>query len=63
MTYQPALQWRPSMIVALAQALSRLTRKDVSEGSLSAILIFCGIGLLVSLVAIISGFDFSDAIF
>jgi hypothetical protein len=51
------------MMMALAQAISRLTGKDVSGDSLSAILIFCGIGLLVSLVAIIYGLDLSDAFF
>lgn len=47
------------MIAALAQTFSRL-RKDVSDGSLGAIVIFCIIGLLISLLAIICGMDFID---
>jgi len=50
------------MIAALAKTVSRF-QKDVRDGSLGAIIIFCGIGLLLSLVAIILGFDFSDALF
>ena len=51
------------MMIAVTQALSRITGKDVNADSLSAILIFCGIGLLSSLVAIIYGLDLSVAFF
>jgi len=51
------------MMIAVTQALSRITGKDVNTDSLSAILIFCGIGLLSSLVAIIYGLDLSVAFF
>ena len=51
------------MIVALAQALYRFAEKNVDADTLSVVAIFCGIGLLVSLVAIICGMDFSDALF
>jgi hypothetical protein len=50
------------MIAALAQTLSRATRQNVDTNSLSVVLIFCGIGLLISLVAIFCGFDFSDVL-
>jgi hypothetical protein len=50
------------MIAALAQTLSRATRENVDTNSLSVVLIFCGIGLLISLVAIFCGFDFSDVL-
>ena len=52
------------MMIVLAQALSRFTGKDIDVGSLSTVLIFCGIGLLVSLFAIeFYGFDLSGAFF
>jgi hypothetical protein len=44
------------------QTLSRVTRQNVDTNSLSVVLIFCGIGLLISLVAIFCGFDFSDVL-
>ncbi len=57
------MQWGASMIVALAQALYRFAEKNIDADTLSVVAIFCGIGLLVSLVAIICGMDFSDALF
>jgi len=51
-------------MTTLAQALSRLTRTDVDVESLEAISIFCGIGLLLSLLAINAyGLDLSVAFF
>jgi hypothetical protein len=51
-------------MTALAQALSRLTRTDVDVKSLEAISIFCGIGLLLSLLAIKAyGLDLGVAFF
>ena len=50
------------MIAALVQTLSSTTRQNVDASSLSVVLIFCGIGLLISLVAIFCGFDFSDVL-
>ena len=52
-----------TMMIAVSQALSRIAGKEVNADSLSAILIFCGIGLLSSLVAIIYGLDLSVAFF
>ena len=39
-------------MTALLQALSRLTRTDVEIETLKTVLIFCGLGLLASLLAI-----------
>ena len=51
-------------MTALAQALSRLTGTDVDVESLKAVLIFSGIGLLASLIAIEAyGLDLSVAFF
>jgi len=50
------------MMVALAKAISRLTRTDLEIEPLKAIIIFCGLGLLVSLVcAMAYGLDLSSA--
>ena len=51
-------------MIALAQALSRLTGTDIHAETLEPVLIFCGIGLLVSLLAIKAyGLDLSFALF
>jgi hypothetical protein len=45
-------------MTALVQVLSKLTGTDIEIESLQAVLTFCGIGLLVSLLAIEAfGFD------
>jgi len=44
-------------MTALAQAISRLSGFDVDVASLKAVLAFCGVGLLISLVFILSGLD------
>ena len=51
-------------MTVLAQALSRLTRTDIDVESLEAISIFCGIGLLLTLIGIKAyGLDLSAAFF
>lgn len=51
-------------MTALVQALSRLTGTDFDVESLKTILIFCGIGLVLSLLAIETyGLDFSAGLF
>jgi len=51
-------------MTAIIQAASRLTRTDVDSEPLKAILIFSGIGLLLSLIAIQAyGLDFSAGFF
>ena len=42
------------MMAALVKALSRTTSRDVDVDGLKIILIFCGAGLLLSLVAAIT---------
>lgn len=47
-----------------AKALARATRVDVDLEELKAVVIFCGVGLLVSLVACkVFGADLSVALF
>jgi len=51
-------------MTVLAQALSRLTRTDIDVESLEAISIFCGIGLLLTLIGIKAyGLDLTAAFF
>jgi len=51
-------------MTAFVQAISRLTKIDVDVEPLKTIVIFCGIGLLVSLVAIQTyGLDLSVGFF
>ena len=51
-------------MTVLAQALSRLTRTAIDVESLEAISIFCGIGLLLTLIGIKAyGLDLSAAFF
>ena len=51
-------------MTALLQTLSRLTRTDVDVEPLKKVLIFCGIGLLASLLAIEAyGLDLSIGFF
>ena len=51
-------------MTAIIQAASRLTRTDVDSEPLKGILIFSGIGLLLSLIAIQAyGLDFSAGFF
>jgi hypothetical protein len=53
-----------SPMTAIIQAISRLTRTEVDSEPLKAILIFSGIGLLLSLVAIQAyGLDLSVGFF
>jgi hypothetical protein len=47
------------VIAIIIQAISRLTKLDVDIESLKAVLIFCGIGLLLSSLAIHYGLDLS----
>jgi hypothetical protein len=51
-------------MTAFVQAISHLTRTDVEVEPLKAVLIFCGIGLLLSLLAIETyGLDLSVGFF
>ena len=51
-------------MTVLAQVLSRLTRTDIDVESLEAISIFCGIGLLLTLIGIKAyGLDLTAAFF
>ena len=51
-------------MTVLAQALSRLTRTAIDVESLEAISIFCGIGLLLTLIGIKAyGLDLTAAFF
>ena len=51
-------------MTVLAQVLSRLTRTDIDVDSLEAISIFCGIGLLLTLIGIKAyGLDLTAAFF
>ena len=51
-------------MTVLAQALSHLTRTDIDVESLEAISIFCGIGLLLTLIGIKAyGLDLTAAFF
>jgi hypothetical protein len=51
-------------MTAIIQAISRLTRTDVDVEPLKTVLIFCGTGLLLSLLAIQTyGLDLSDSFF
>jgi hypothetical protein len=51
-------------MTAIVQAISRITQTDVESEPLKAILIFSGIGLLLSLIAIQAyGLDFSAGFF
>ena len=55
---------RIQMIIALAQTLSRLTNAHIKVETLEPICIFCGIGLLQSLLATEAyGIDLSIAFF
>jgi hypothetical protein len=48
----------------IAQTLSRITRHEIEASSLEPILIFCGIGLVVSLLAVQTyGLDLSPGFF
>ena len=52
------------MIATLAKALSRAIKTDVDIDALKAIIIFSGIGLLISLIALLTyGLDLSEASF
>ena len=51
-------------MTVLAQVLSRLTRTDIDVESLEAISIFCGIGVLLTLIGIKAyGLDLTAAFF
>ena len=50
-------------MTVLAQALSRLTRTAIDVGSLEAISIFCGIGLLTLIGIKAYGLDLTAAFF
>ena len=50
-------------MVALAAVLSRATGVDIDVDTLQRILIFCGAGLLVSLLLIIDGLDLGAAFY
>ena len=58
-----ACSWRSPM-TAIIQAVSRLTRTDVDAEPLKTVLVFSGIGLLLSLLAIETyGLDLSAGFF
>jgi hypothetical protein len=51
------------MAAALARALSRAFRTDVDVETLKTVVIFCGVGLLVSLLFASYGLDLSAGFF
>ena len=48
---------------AILRVLARASRTDRDVGGLKTIFIFCGIGLLASLLFVIAGFDLSAGVF
>jgi hypothetical protein len=50
-------------MAALARALSRAIGVDVDVETLKTILLFCGAGLFVSLLAAMYGLDLSGGVF
>ena len=50
-------------MVALARTLSRTTGINVDVGTLKTVAIFCGIGMLVSLMSATYGLDLSPGFF
>jgi hypothetical protein len=50
-------------MAAIARALSRMSRIDVDVETLKTVVIFCGVGLLVSLFFASYGLDFEPWIF
>jgi hypothetical protein len=54
--------WRSPM-TALVQALSRVSRAEIQLDPLTAIALFCGAGLLVSLICMSYGLDLSAGFF
>jgi hypothetical protein len=54
--------WRSPM-TALVQALSRVSRAEIEIDPFTAVLLFCGAGLLVSLILASYGLDLSPGFF
>jgi hypothetical protein len=50
-------------MAAIARAFSRISRIDVDVETLKTLVIFCGVGLLVSLLFASYGLDFSAGFF
>jgi hypothetical protein len=50
-------------MAAIARALSRMSRIDVDAETLKTVVIFCGFGLLVSLLFASYGLDLSAGFF
>jgi len=50
-------------MTALAQALSRVSRTEIQIDAFTAIALFCGAGLLVSLIVASYGLDLSPGFF
>ena len=50
-------------MTALVQALSRISHVNIETEALEAVLMFCGVGLLVSLLMASYGLDISAGFF
>lgn len=55
--------WRSQMAAAIARALSRVSRIDLELETLKIIALFCGVGLLISLLMATNGLDLSVGFF
>jgi hypothetical protein len=55
--------YKRSEMIALAEALSRATGIEINVEALQRILLFCGAGLLISLLLIIDGLDLAAAFY
>jgi|SRR5580704_17847145 hypothetical protein len=60
---QPAADYWRSQMAALVQALSRFGSADVEAETLKLLAIFCGVGLLVSVLFATYGLDLSPGFF
>jgi hypothetical protein len=56
-------KYKRSGMVALAEALSGATGIEIDVEALQRILLFCGAGLLISLLLIIDGLDLGAAFY
>jgi hypothetical protein len=54
---------RRLQMIAIAKALSRVSGTEVGVESLKTVAIFCGVGLLVSLLLVTYGLDLSPGFF
>jgi hypothetical protein len=50
-------------VASIAKAISRISGTDVEVETLKTIVIFCGVGLLVSLACVCYGLDLSPGFF